>query len=409
MMRRVLLACLLLVLCICAVAGWLLLEKRAQRRTAEARAVKSWNAGTAANYLDSRELWWQKWPPAQMDHGTICISCHTVVPYAFVRPALGKELGEAGTMSAPEKVMLASVEKRVDGWAEMSPYYSDAVDGPGMTENSHAAEAVLNAVVLASYDSRQGRLRPVTQKAFDEAWALQETTGENAGGWKWQDFHLAPWESKESAYQGAALMAVVVSSVPGSYASDSAIRTNIDRLKAYLRRGYSSQPLMSQLYVLWASAKMPDLLSESDKAKLIDRLEGHQQPDGGWVLATMDEPSGWKLALRERWKELNHTIESDGCATGLAVLALETSGRPQGNSLKRGLAWLEQHQEQDGSWWAASLNGRRDPNSDIGRFMRDAATGYAVLALETEKSNEAGLRVAPGSKNQQINTASLRH
>ncbi len=31
--------------------------------------------------LVSRELWWQGWAPAQKDHGTICISCHTVVPY----------------------------------------------------------------------------------------------------------------------------------------------------------------------------------------------------------------------------------------------------------------------------------------------------------------------------------------
>jgi hypothetical protein len=50
--------------------------------------------------------------------------------------------------------------------------------------------------------------------------------------------------------------------------------------------------------------------------------------------------------------------------------------------LNRGLQWLAQHQAKDGSWWASSLNGPLDPDSDIARFMSDAATGYAVLALE---------------------------
>ncbi len=55
--------------------------------------------------------WWQEWPQFQKDHGTICISCHTVVPYAMARPALRQEF-ETG-MAAPEKIVMDSVEKRV--------------------------------------------------------------------------------------------------------------------------------------------------------------------------------------------------------------------------------------------------------------------------------------------------------
>jgi hypothetical protein len=66
----------------------------------------------------------------------------------------------------------------------------------------------------------------------------------------------------------------------------------------------------------------------------------------------------------------------------LTVLALEQSG-VGGPSAKRGVGWLARNQSQDeGKWSAWSLNKKRNPSSDIGHFMNDAATGFAVLALE---------------------------
>ncbi len=352
---------------------------------------KNWNPAAAVSYLDAREIWWQKWPSAQMDHGTVCISCHTVVPYALVRPALRQQLGEKG-LTAPETTMLASIENRVNDWPQTTPYYTDAEYGPEKTAQSHATEAVLNAVILSTYDAMRGQLSSVTRTAFDEAWALQEKTGENAGSWNWQDFHLAPWESQESRYQGAALMAVALGNTPDHYAAELEVREHLDQLRGYLRGRYAAQPLMSQLYVLWASARMPGLLAQADRTELIKKITDLQLHDGGWTLPSLDQQPGLRRYVLDHWKQISNTAESDGCATGLAVLALEEDGvEPRDPVLSRGLHWLEQHQAKDGSWRAASLNEPRNPDSDIGQFMNDAATGYAALALQNAR------RQAPNS------------
>jgi squalene-hopene/tetraprenyl-beta-curcumene cyclase len=333
-----------------------------------------WNLQAAAAYLDSREVWWQEWPRAQKDHGTICISCHTVVPYAMARPVLRRASGEAA-MAAPEKIMMDSVEKRVSHWSEMVPFYSDAVSGPGKTVESHATEAVLNAVILASYDAQQGHLRSITRTAFDAAWDLQQETGESAGGWKWQDFHLGPWESSQSAYQGAALLLFEAANMPDHYSKEPAVRPHLERIRAYLRRQYAAQPLMNQLYVLWASTKERGLLTKDERKALLTKLQGLQQSDGGWQLSSLVD-----------WKRVDNSAaptETDGFATSLAVLVMEESHSDSHNSsVKRGQVWLEQHQQKGGNWIASSMNKQCDPESDAGRFMSDAATAYAVLALE---------------------------
>ena len=182
------------------------------------------------------------------------------------------------------------------------------------------------------------------------------------------------------------MLAVALGNAPDHYAEDLGTREHLQLLQEYLRRQYAAQPVMSQLYVLWASAHLPGLLTDAERTNLLEKVKSLQQSDGGWVLSSLDEPTNVRGYLSYEWKLPNHNMRSDGCATGLVVLALEESGMSlQDETLKRGLQWLQHHQEKDGSWRASSLNAKRDPDSEIGRFMNDAATGYAVLALETAR------------------------
>ena len=370
---------------------WAAIRARVNSRRVPDSYLPNWDATRAAAYLDRREVWWQGWAPAQKDHGTICISCHTVVPYAMARPAL-RPAGDENAMSTPEKILMDSVEKRVGSWSQMAPFYSDR-DGRDKAAQSRATEAVMNAVILSSHDERQGSLRPITRKAFDEAWALQERTGENAGGWKWQDFNLAPWESGESGYQGAALLAVKAENAPDGYAAGPDAAPYLERLREYLTREYQSQPVMNQLYVLWASARSPGMITAAQRNSLLAALHGLQQTDGGWALFSLDQlnrpqDSRWRW-IRKQLKIALKPPQSDGCATGLVVLVLEELGTSQQDPmLVHGLQWLERHQGSDGSWRAESLNEKRNPQTDVGRFMTDAATGYAVMALEESRKQQ---------------------
>jgi hypothetical protein len=338
-----------------------------------------WDRQAAARYLDSRETWWQAWDGAQKDHGTLCVSCHTQAPYALGRPALRSGLGEQGP-SAQEQTMLASIERRVRGWSQMEPFYSDARSGAGKEVESRDAESVLNAVILMGYDARQGHLSESARMALGNAWALQLRSGPDAGAWTWQNFSLSPWEANESQYHWAAMMAVALGKAPDGYRDDPKIAANVTALIGYLKSHYEAQPLLNKVMALWAEGSFPGMMSPADRHKLLEDLYSRQREDGGWSLAD--------LGTWERKDKSPIETRCDGYATGLVVLVLEEAGAHSGAKahVERGVAWLKANQDKTtGAWPAWSLNKNRDVKSNVGQFMSDAATGYAVLALDENR------------------------
>jgi squalene-hopene/tetraprenyl-beta-curcumene cyclase len=342
---------------------------------AQLSAAENWNSKSAAAYLDGRSEWWETWSKSSRDHGTFCVSCHTAVPYALSRLTLRTALGEQGP-SAPEQKLLANVTKRVRIWSEAEPFYKDNPGGPTKSSESRGTESVLNALILATYDAPTGKLSDDTRTAFANMLALQITSGDKRGAWIWLDFHNRPWEADDSQYYGAALAGVALGLAPADFRANPDVKEKLEMLRTYLRTNYDAQSPVNRLTALWASSKIGGVLTAQQRQALIDELAGKQQPDGGWSLS----------ALAGLWKRRDNTAlesKSDGYATGQVAFILQQAGISRGEKpVKHGLAWLAENQSKtDGLWQAYSLNKERDLTSDVGLFMSDAATAYAVMAL----------------------------
>lgn len=342
-----------------------------------AKTASSWDQKAAASYLDGRANWWMEWPKAARDHETFCVSCHTAVPYAMSRPALRTALAEQG-QTPSERRLLENVTKRVRLWKEVAPFYSDADRGAYKTVESRGTESVLNALILASNDAQSGHLSKDTLTAMENMWAEQQTTGEKKGAWLWLRFANEPWEADDSDFYGATLASIAVGSAPENYAARPEVQNNMRMLREYLNRESSAQTLINRAVLLWASVKLSGLLTPEKQNAIINELAGKQQPDGGWSLG----------ALVGEWKRHDGTAQdlaSDGYSTGLITLALQQAGTSrETEQVQRGLAWLAANQNKnEGFWPANSLNNNSAHHMapTTVRFMNDAATAYAVLAL----------------------------
>jgi squalene-hopene/tetraprenyl-beta-curcumene cyclase len=343
--------------------------------------AKSWNKALAAKYLDERAETWFAFDGADRGVGAdkvSCVSCHGMLPFALARPVLRKLSGQAEPTELEAK-LLTQIKSRVEHWKELDSekfrLYYDFSDEK--KQQSWGTEAVFNSLILATDDVLAGRkaMSDITKKAFANLWQVQTAGGDQAGSWDWINFGMEPWESNNSRYFGATLGALAVGTAPGYFTpgSDAALDKKVEKLRCYLRDKMPAQNLNNRVWLLWASTKLDGLLTKDECQSTIAAIFAKQQPDGGWNLASL----GTIVP-----KNFTPDASADGYATGLILHVLQTASVGKSDArLAKGLAWLESHQTGTGAWRANSVNKQRDPATHVGKFMSDAATAYAVLAL----------------------------
>ena len=313
-----------------------------------------WNPKLAAQYLDERQKEWFAWPRANTG-AKPCVSCHTGVTYLLVRPALRKALGE----SAPteyETGLLKSLRERV---TKQEPPAAASL----------GVESVLAALFLGAEGSS------AATQALDRLWLLQSREGKAKGVWNWFDLDDDPWEMPESHFYGATLAALAVGGAPAEYRARPDVKGHVAELAVYLGREEEAQSLHNRLMLLWASTRLPEVLPPAARRMIVEQAFGRQQDDGGWTIQSLGPFKAHEKAPLQQG--------SNGYATALATYVLEQAESGRKNpKLAQALGWLRSHQDREGGYWTAeSMNKQYPAGSMESRFMRDAATSFASLAL----------------------------
>jgi squalene-hopene/tetraprenyl-beta-curcumene cyclase len=321
--------------------------------SATERKLEFFSPELARDYLEKGALAWTK--------ENKCVACHTNGAYMVVRPLLTRYLGQPQT--------------------ELRAYFVSALRAQLSQKTSKLqsgikpAQVIYVAAGLAAWDANVAhRLSPETEEALGLMFRLQ---GEE-GAWISSDC-WPPFES--SAFQLATVAASAAGAAPGWVHSEKAgqFRTQLDRLKRYLRVQRGLQGDYDRTALLWAASELPGLLDASVKLDLIAMVCKHQRRDGGWSMRTFAAPEQWGRGNRAKKLRSEPEFEnppSDGHMTGLAIIALRKAGLPSDDPrLQRGVSWLLHNQRESGRWWTRSLN------TDDWHFVTYSGTAYPLLAL----------------------------
>jgi squalene-hopene/tetraprenyl-beta-curcumene cyclase len=298
--------------------------------------AKSFSAAKAGEYLDGVGIHWTR------DRN--CITCHTNMPYLTAAPLL-----------------------KGDGWKEVREFLDKDVSGWATGGKPRGdAYVVATAFALSFNDAqRGGRLSDTAKAALDKMWDVQAKDG----AWNWIKCDWPPLEHDD--YYGAALAALAVGYAPGGYAMTDKAAAGLKKLRKY----FADTPppdLHHAAMLLWASTKVPDLMTADARAKAVKELKAKQRNDGGWSLPSLGE-----YKRRDEKKTPNDpNADSDGYGTGFVTFVLMQAGeKADGGAVTAAVKWLKANQRESGRWYTRSLN------NDKAHYITNAGTAFCVLAL----------------------------
>lgn len=310
--------------------------------------AESFSLERAAHFLDSAALQWQK----QRN----CMTCHTNYLYLMSRPALGADDEAVAVVREYAETLVA------ERWEEKGPRWD--------------AEVVMAGAVLAFHDDRtSGTLHPLTRRALDRMWTVQQADG----GFDWLKCDWPPMESDD--HFGATMALIGVGVAPDDYAQTPAAQAGVAKLRSYLAAN-PPPTLHHRAMIVWAGSYVDDLVSDAERTACVEALLALQQPDGGWATASLGD---WQ---RGDDKEQD-TETSDGYGTGFVLYVLRRAGLPAEHpQIQEGVAWLKTNQRESGRWFTRSLY------RDNHHFLTHAGTSMAVMALDACDAQHVATRAA---------------
>lgn len=303
-----------------------------------------------------------------LEHGVLgwntqrkCVTCHTNGIYMTIRPALSEKLGKPN-----ESVRQFFVDnlKQLEG-----------MDPAVLRQSTRPAQVIYTAAGLAEWDRWVTKqLSPETDRVLRLMLSIQDEKG------TWGS--LDCWPPYESdAFHEATVAAMAIAAAPEWLANlkDPAVQAKVELLKTYLRTETPPHDY-GRLLLLWASARMPDLLPAERRTEITEMVWKHQRPDGGWSIRTFATPEAWgkgNRAARLNAEPDRENPASDGHQTGLAVIVLRENGaRVDDPRLIKAVQWIKKNQRESGRWWTKSLN------TDSWHFITYSSTAFSVLALQ---------------------------